>query len=92
MGGDLLPKKADLRAPIQRRFIKGYFNDYMARLNRENIKFIGILGNDDLEIIEPDYLEMILKYENIYNIDGNQLEIEGISYIGFSQVLDTPFF
>lgn len=64
----------------------------MARLNRENIKFIGILGNDDLEIIEPDYLEMISKYENIYNIDGNKLDIEGISFIGFSKVLDTPFF
>lgn len=87
-----MPKKADLRAPIQRRFIQGYFDKYFNRLNSENITFIGILGNDDLEIIEPDYLEMISKYEKIHNIDGNKLDIEGISFIGFSQVLDTPFF
>ncbi len=92
MVGDLLPKKADLRAPIQRRFIKGYFNDYMARLESENITFIGILGNDDLEIVEPDYLDMISKYKNIYNIDGNKMDIEKISFIGLSKVLDTPFF
>lgn len=64
----------------------------MSRLNSEGIRFIGILGNDDLEIIEPDYKEMISKYSNIYNIDGEKLDIDGISFIGFSKVLDTPFF
>lgn len=77
---------------MQRRFINGYFDKYMSRLNAENIRFIGILGNDDLETIEPDYLNMISKYENIYNVDVNKLDIDGISFIGFSKVLDTPFF
>lgn len=92
MVGDLLPKKADLRAPIQRRFINGYFNNYMAKLNSENIRFIGILGNDDVESIEQDYLNMIEKYENIYDVNENKVDIDGISFIGFSKVLDTPFF
>lgn len=87
-----MPKKADLRAPLQKRFINGYFNEYMNKLNSDGIRFIGILGNDDLEIIEPDYLEMISKYKNIYNVDGEKLDIDGISFIGFSKVLDTPFF
>ena len=92
LGGDLLPKKADLRAPIQRRFINGYFNEYMKKLNSEKIRFVGILGNDDLESIEPDYINMISKYENIYNVDGKKIDIDGISFIGLSKVLDTPFF
>lgn len=92
MDGDLLPKKAELRAPVQRRFINGYFKKYLGRLNSENIRFIGILGNDDLEIVEPDYLNIISNFENIYNIDGKKIDIEGISFIGLSNVLDTPFF
>ena len=64
----------------------------MEKLNSENIRFIATLGNDDLEIVEPDYLEMISKYENIYNIDGKKLDIENTSFIGLSKVLDTPFF
>lgn len=35
---------------------------------------------------------MISKYENIFNIDGKKLDIDGISFIGLSKVLDTPFF
>lgn len=92
MDGDVLPKKAELRAPIQRRFINGYFKEYLGRLNSENIRFIGILGNDDLEIIETDYLNMISNYEKIYNIDKKKIDIAGISFIGLSNVLDTPFF
>lgn len=64
----------------------------MKRLDNESIKFIGILGNDDLEIIEPDYLEMISKYKNIYNVDNEKVDIEETSFIGLSKVLDTPFF
>lgn len=64
----------------------------MNRLNSDNIRFIGILGNDDLETVENDYLEMISQYENIYNVDGQKVDIEDISFIGLSKVLDTPFF
>ena len=64
----------------------------MNRLNSDNIRFIGILGNDDLETVENDYLEMISQYENIYNVDGQKVEIDDISFIGLSKVLDTPFF
>lgn len=92
MDGDLLPKKAELRAPIQKRFINGYFKKYLEKLDSENITFIGILGNDDLEINEPDYLEIISNYKNVYNVDNIKADIEDISFIGLSNVLDTPFF
>ena len=91
VGGDLLPKKADLRAPIQRRFINGDFKKYFEKLQNDNIKFIGILGNDDLEIVEPEYKEMISEFSNVIDIDGKKADIDGISFIGLSKVLDTPF-
>ncbi len=91
LGGDLLPKNADLRAPIQRRFIKEYFEDYLKGLEKDNIKLICILGNDDLEIVEPDFLQMISNLSNVIYIDEKKTDIEGISFIGLSKVLDTPF-
>ena len=91
LGGDLLPKKADLRAPIQRRFIREYFKEYLKSLKEDNIKFIGILGNDDLEIVEPEYKNMISNYDNVIDIDEEKVDIEGMSFIGLSKVLDTPF-
>ena len=91
LGGDLLPKNADLRAPIQRRFIKEYFEDYLKGLEKDNIKLICILGNDDLEIVEPDFIQMISNLSNVIYIDEKKADIEGISFIGLSKVLDTPF-
>ena len=91
LGGDLLPKKADLRAPIQRRFIKEYFEDYLKQLEKDDIKLICILGNDDLEIVEPDFIQMISNLSNVVYIDEKKADIEGISFIGLSKVLDTPF-
>jgi len=91
IGGDLLPKKAELRAPIQREFVQGEFKQYFERLQKDNINFIAILGNDDLEIVEPEYLEMISKFPNVKNIDERKVDIEDVSFIGLSRVLDTPF-
>lgn len=35
---------------------------------------------------------MISNYKNIYNVDERKEDIEDISFIGLSKVLDTPFF
>lgn len=66
----------------------GYFD----KLKDNDIKVIGILGNDDLEMVEPAYNELISKYENIINIDNKKYDFAGISFIGLNKVLDTPFF
>lgn len=92
IGGDLLPKKASLRAPLQRRFINGYFKNYLQNLKEKNIKFIGTLGNDDVEQIEDDFQNIISKFDNYYDINEKKADIEGISFIGLAKVLDTPFF
>lgn len=92
IAGDLLPKKGKDREKLQREFIHGWFKDYLRRVNNCNVRFIAILGNDDVEAIEDDYNSMISNYENVYNIDKTRVDIEDVSFIGLSEVLDTPFF
>ena len=91
LGGDLLSKNAQNREPIQREFINTKLNNYYKKLQDNNITLIGILGNDDLEIIEEDYYKMISKYPNIIDVDNKLVSIEDISFIGLNKVLDAPF-
>ena len=91
LGGDLLPKYKDDREPIQRDFINNEFDKYCRELQDNNITLIGILGNDDLEIIEEDYYKVISKYPNIIDVDNKLAKIEDISFIGLNKVIDAPF-
>lgn len=90
LGGDLLPKRG-IRAVIQPEFIKEFFNDYLRKLNDNNIKCILIPGNDDLEKFDIQINEICDKYSNIHNIDNKRLDIEDVSFIGLSKVIDHPF-
>lgn len=90
-GGDLLPKKADRREPIQREFIKGYLKEYYKKLEDNNIKLIYILGNDDMEVVEEQYYDMKKDFPNVIDIDNKKYDIDGISFIGLNKVMDTPF-
>lgn len=90
IGGDILPKRGD-RTVIQPEFIQNFLNDYFKRLQENNIKFIFIPGNDDLEEIDAQLKSLCNKYTNVFNIDNNLLEVEDIDFIGLSKVLDHPF-
>ena len=90
LGGDLLPKRG-IRVIIQPEFIRDFFEDYFKRLKENNIKCILIPGNDDLEKFDIEINELCEKYSNIYNIDNKKLDIEDVSFIGLSKVLDHPF-
>lgn len=90
LGGDLLPKRG-IRVIIQPEFIREFFEDYFKRLKENNIKCILIPGNDDLEKFDIEINELCEKYSNIYNIDNKKLDIEDVSFIGLSKVLDHPF-
>lgn len=90
LGGDILPKR-EFRVIIQPEFIKGYLEEYFKRLNENNINCILIPGNDDLEKFDIQINELCKKYPNIYNIDEKKLDIEDVSFIGLSKVLDHPF-
>lgn len=90
LGGDLLPKRG-IRVIIQPEFIKGFLNEYFKKLNDNNIKCILIPGNDDLEKFDIQINELCKRYINIYNIDNKKVDIENVSFIGLSKVLDHPF-
>lgn len=90
-GGDLFPKRPEIRESTQKEFINGYLKEFYGKLQKNDIKFIGILGNDDLEIVEEEYYTMIKDFSNVIDIDGKKADIENVSFIGLSKVLDTPF-
>ncbi len=90
-GGDLYPKKPEISESVQREFMNGYLRDFYKKLEINNIQFISILGNDDLESLNEEYYEMIKEFPNVKDIDGKKVDIHGISFIGLDKVLDTPF-
>ncbi len=90
-GGDLLPKNCSDRYNEQKIFIEQFFNSYFTELKEKNIKCVCILGNDDLEQLDEIFENECSKFDNVFNIDNKKADIEDISFIGLSKVLDHPF-
>ena len=90
LGGDILPKKGD-RTIIQPKFIESELDKFFEKLKENNIKCILIPGNDDLENFDEQLNEVCNKYSNVYDIDRKKLDIDDVSFIGLSNVLDNPF-
>ena len=91
LGGDLLPKMFNDRKLQQTQFIQNYLNEYFTKLKENDIECICILGNDDLEILDNEFDKMCKAHTNVFNIDNKRVDIEDISFIGLSKVLDHPF-
>ncbi len=91
IGGDIYPKKGGERPIIQPEFIRGYLKEYFQKLQDNDIKFIFIPGNDDLEETDDELNELCNKFTNVYNIDNKSVELEDVQFIGLSKVIDNPF-
>lgn len=91
LGGDLLPKMCSDRKLEQTQFIQNYLNEYFTKLKEDDIKCICILGNDDLEILDNEFDKICKAHTNVFNIDNKRVDIEDVSFIGLSKVLDHPF-
>jgi len=89
-GGDMLPKQCDRRKE-QSLFIKEYLQDYFARLNTHGIKYLAMLGNDDLLSVDKSFDEVCNEFGNIYNIAQNKVKINDYEFIGMNYILDHPF-
>ena len=89
-GGDLYPKRG-IRNIVQPEFLDDYFEDYFKRLQANNIECILIPGNDDKEIFDEILNDFCAKYTNIHNIDETKFDVEDVSFVGLSKVLDHPF-
>ena len=91
LGGDLLPKMCSNRKLEQTQFIQNYLNEYFTKLKENDIECICILGNDDLEILDNEFDKICKAHTNVFNIDNKRVDIEDVSFIGLSKVLDHPF-
>ena len=91
VGGDLFHKHAKERIPVQIDFINNYLKDYYKKLEKNKITYIGIVGNDDLEIPCEEYYKMIKSFSNVHSVEVEPYCVDGISFIGSSYVLDAPF-
>lgn len=89
-GGDMFPTKDDL-FENQARFLREFFDDYLAGLNKAGICFIGFPGNDDLEVFDKEYKSILSKYARAHDLAGTSIEVNGIEFVGFNLVVDYPF-
>ncbi len=89
-GGDMLPKLGD-RHMEQPLFIQGFLRDYFSELQRRNITYLAMLGNDDLLAVDDLFEKTCGKFENIHNIAGKKVSVGGYEFIGMNHILDHPF-
>ena len=89
-GGDILSKTRNrhLEQPL---FIKEYLSAYLKKLKKYNIKYLVMLGNDDLSVVDKLFDEVCNKYDNVYNMAGSKVNIDGYDFIGMNYILDHPF-
>ena len=91
LGGDLLPKHCKDRKAEQKQFIQESLDNFFEKLRKEDIKCFFVLGNDDLETLDNEFEILENKYSNIINLHKKKQDIEDISLVGLSYVLDNPF-
>ncbi|MFX1389105.1 MAG: metallophosphoesterase [Promethearchaeota archaeon] len=90
-GGDILPFKGNLMN--QDKFITGYLDDYFKKFEEKEIYYIGLLGNDDLDIFDDLFQKTCEKYLHVANIAQRLFQIPDSKYefIGMNWVSDLPF-
>ena len=89
-GGDMLPKQCN-RHLEQPAFIEGFLKEYFKELQKNNIVYLAMLGNDDLSAVDGLFEKVCDEFENIYNIAGEKVNINGYEFIGMNHILDHPF-
>lgn len=89
-GGDMLPKQCN-RHVEQPLFIKGFLREYFGKLQQEDIAFLVMLGNDDLQAFDDLFDEVCNEFNNIHNIVNNKVTINDYEFIGMNYILDHPF-
>lgn len=66
-GGDMLPKEADLFRE-QEAFLNGFLRDHLTRCRAEGVRYLGMLGNDDLRCHEPLWRQTAADHDNIEDL------------------------
>ncbi|NVM53309.1 MAG: metallophosphoesterase [Candidatus Helarchaeota archaeon] len=92
IGGDLFPRHGiyfKRLIDVQRNFIDEFLKPLLEQ-NKERTQTLLMLGNDDLEPLECNILEM--QEDGLCHfLHGNKISIEDFEVIGFKYVPPTPF-
>ena len=89
-GGDMLPKLGD-RHQEQPLFIQEYLRDYFQRLHEYGITYLAMLGNDDLLAVDELFSAVCGEFDNVHDIAGSKVTVNGYEFIGMDSILDHPF-
>lgn len=89
-GGDMLPKQCK-RHKEQPVFINNFLKKYFTQLKKHGITYLAMLGNDDLLVLDDLFTKVCDKFDNVYNIAGKKVSINGYEFIGMNYILDHPF-
>lgn len=89
-GGDMLPKKCD-RHSEQPFFINGFLYEYFEELKKQDITYLAMLGNDDLLAADKMFDNLCNRFENVCNMAGRKVSVNGYEFIGMNYILDHPF-
>lgn len=89
-GGDMLPKLGN-RHQEQPLFIREFLKDYFVELQKHNIIYLAMLGNDDLLAVDDLFEKTCKDFANIHNIAGKRVCIDSYEFIGMNYILDHPF-
>lgn len=89
-GGDMLPKQGDRHAK-QPDFIKDFLKEYFMELKKHGITYLAMLGNDDLLAVDNLFTKACDEFDNIHNLAGKKICINGYEFIGMNNILDHPF-
>lgn len=86
----MLPLEGDLHGP-QREFLEGFLSGHFAECERAGLAWLGILGNDDLAVLDTVFAKVCAKHKNIFDIARKCVSLDGFEFIGMNQVTDYPF-
>lgn len=89
-GGDMFPKRGDI-IKEQAQFLETFLPEYFKKLREENIYYISMIGNDDLNIFEDTFGKLNDKFPNTFDIGNTKLRFGDYDFIGMNYILDTPF-
>lgn len=91
-GGDILPKRGNMMHLAQQAFIRDFLPNFFNTCNASHIRYYAMFGNDDLRAFHPDWLALVDRHENVFDLERCWHPLDGGYWIrGSSFVPDYPF-
>lgn len=90
--GDMLPNDGNgSMFSGQRLFISEFLSNHFGQFEESGIRYICMLGNDDLQIFDDLLSKTCSRYSYVTNVAQSSAVIDGYEFIGMNRVTDYPF-